>query len=223
MQVWQLEYYVIKYLITAKGNNMEYTEDYLLMLVHEKSEEAEEEMYNYFEKTVKYKAYKYKYYGSKLGLEFNDLIQEGYIGLSQSIEDYSLTSPASFSTFASLCIEREIQNAITKASRKKNMYLNESTSIDEETKYGVVLSEIIDSNEPTPETKVINYIQEAEDYNIVLENLTSLEKKVFVLKYRGFSYIEISKILEKSPKTIDNALQRIKRKVRDLFDLESKV
>lgn len=198
---------------------MEYTDDYLLMLVHEKSDEATEEMYNYFEKTIKYKAYKYKYYGSKLGLEYNDLIQEGYIGLSQSIEDYSVISPASFSTFASMCIEREIQNAITKASRKKNLYLNEALSIDDETRLGVSYVDVIDSNECTPEQKVLDSISEKYEYEILLENLTKLERSVFILKYKSYTYIEISKILNKSPKTIDNTLQRIKRKVRFLFDL----
>ncbi len=197
---------------------MEYSEDYLLMLVHEKSEEAESQMYKQFEKIVKYKAYKYKYYGSKLGLEFNDLIQEGYIGLSQSINDYSSVSTASFSTFASLCIEREIQNAITKASRKKHLYLNESSSIDETTKNGVNVIEVLSNNEDSPECKVINKICEEEDYKLMLENLTKLEKDVFELKYQGYSYLEIAEILHKNPKTIDNALQRIKRKVRQLFD-----
>ncbi len=198
---------------------MEYTDDYLLMLVHEKSDEATEEMYNYFEKTIKYKAYKYKYYGSKLGLEYNDLIQEGYIGLSQSIEDYSVISPASFSTFASMCIEREIQNAITKASRKKHLYLNEALSIDDETKQGVSYVDVIDSNERTPEQKVLDSISEKYEYEVLLENLTKLERSVFILKYKSYTYIEIAKILNKSPKTIDNTLQRIKRKVRVLFDL----
>ncbi|MFV0425297.1 MAG: sigma-70 family RNA polymerase sigma factor [Bacilli bacterium] len=198
---------------------MKYSDDYLLMLVHERSDEAEEEMYNYFEKTVKYKAYKYKYYGSKLGLDFNDLIQEGYIGLSQSVDDYSLTSTASFSTFASMCIEREIQNAVTKASRKKHLYLNEAVSINEETKSGVTFSEIIPANVSCPEVKVLSDIYEMEDYNYVLERLTKLERDVFILKYNGYSYIEIADVLKMSPKRIDNALQRIKRKVKYLFDL----
>ncbi len=202
---------------------MEYSEDYLLMLVHEKSDEAAEEMYNYFEKTIKYKAYKYKYYGSKLGLDLNDLIQEGYIGLSQGIEDYSLVSTASFSTFASICIEREIQNAITKASRKKHLYLNEAMSIDDENKSGIPFSEVIATGVTSPDVEVINNMQELYDYNCILDSLTKLERDVFNLKYHGYTYIEISKILDKKPKTIDNALQRIKRKCRDIFDLRSKV
>lgn len=193
---------------------MDYSEDYLLMLVHEKSEEATEEMYNVFEKTIKYKAYKYKYYGSKLGLDFSDLMQEGYIGLSQSIEDYCNVSTASFSTFASLCIEREIQNAITKASRKKHLYLNEAMSIDDEAQNGIPLSDVIGSKDILVEDKVINKISEVLDFEEVYKHLTVFEKDVFILRYRGYSYIEIAKMLNKSPKTIDNALQRIKRKVR---------
>lgn len=198
---------------------MEYSEDYLLMLVHERSDEAEEAMYNYFETTIKFKAYKYKYYGSKLGLDLSDLMQEGYIGLSQGIEDYSAVSTASFSTFAAICIEREIQNAITKAARKKHLYLNEAMSIDDEVRANITFCEIEDSRGTTPEVEVLNYLQEQEDYNLIMENLTKLEKEVFVLKYRGYSYLEIAKILVKDPKTIDNALQRIKRKCRDIFDL----
>ncbi|MFV0499357.1 MAG: sigma-70 family RNA polymerase sigma factor [Bacilli bacterium] len=198
---------------------MEYLEDYLLMLVHEKNEDAEYEIYSHFEKTVKYKAYKYKYFASKIGLDFKDLVQEGYIGLSQSIIDYSISSSASFSTFASLCIEREIQNAVIKASRKKHLYLNESMSIDEETKYGVTHLELIKSKDSSPENIVIDKITEQDEYNKVLDSLTKLEKEVFDLKYQGFTYIEIAKIIDKNPKVVDNALQRIKKKAKIVFDL----
>ncbi len=189
------------------------------MLVHERSDDAIEELYSLFNLAIRCKAYKYKSYGSKIGLDIEDLIQEGYIGFSQAIIDYSKSSNAAFRTFANICIEREIQNAIACASRKKHGCLNDAVSINNETDEGVEFVELIRSNDCATEDKVINAICETNEYNYVLQLLTILERDVFILKYAGYEYLEIADILGISSKTVDNALQRIKKKVRGVISV----
>lgn len=195
-----------------------YKEDYLLMRLHERDDEATEDFYYKYERAIKYKAYKYKYYGSKIGLELADLVQEGYIGLSQAVEDYTPIYKASFYTFASICIEREIQNCVAAASRKKHQYLNESISIDATTMQGVAHIDLIDNRVQSPDEEVMNRLQEHQDYMNIIESLTELERKIFVLKYNNYNYQEISEILNLELKVVDNALQRIKKKVRLIID-----
>lgn len=191
-----------------------YNDDYLLMLVHEKSDDAIEELYKHFELAIRCKAYKYKFYASKIGLDMDDLIQEGYIGFSQAVTDYSDCSTAAFRTFANLCVEREIQNAIAGASRKKHTYLNEAISINSENKQGIEYINLIKSHVESAEDLVIDTLIEKDDYAEIINELTSLERKVFILKYNGYEYREIAEILQLSDKVVDNALQRIKKKVR---------
>ncbi len=191
-------------------------DDYLLMLVHECSDDATEKIYDKYEIAVRCKAYKYKYYASKIGLDMDDLIQEGYIGLSQAILDFSNASTASFTTFANLCIEREIQNAIATAARKKHTYLNEAMSIHDTNVHGVEVINLIESKTPSAEIEVLNKLEENDEYKEVLNMLTKLESQVFILKYNGYEYREIAEILGRNEKAIDNALQRIKKKVKTL-------
>ncbi len=194
-----------------------YNEDYLLMLVHERSDDAIEELYGLFSIAIRCKAYKYKNYGSKIGLDIEDLIQEGYIGFSQAIIDYNNTSNAAFRTFANICVEREIQNAIASASRKKHGCLNEAVSINNETMQGVEFVELIVNTKTSTEDIVIGSICEQAEYESILELLTQLERRVFILKYAGYEYREIARTLNLSSKVVDNALQRIKKKVRGVI------
>ncbi len=195
-----------------------YNDEYLLSMVHEKSEEAEEILFDKYKKMIYYKAMKYRYSGTKLGLEMDDLIQEGMIGLSQAIEGYSNHKNVLFTTFANLCVEREIQTAILKASRKKHSLLNESVSIDKKIDDDKSFIELIESKELSAEDQVMKKIFEEADVEMVQNELTKFEREVFVLKYQGFEYREIADVLDKTPKSVDNALQRIKRKVKHLFD-----
>ncbi len=195
-----------------------YSDDYLLSMVHERSEDAQSILYEKYYKTVVYKAKKYQYSGSKLGLDLDDLIQEGLIGLSQAIEDYSTHKNVLFTTFANLCIEREIQSAILKSSRKKHSLLNESLSIDKEYEEGASFTNLLESKEKPAGEQVYENLVEKLEVSKIIKSLTKFEKDVFMLKYYGFDYQEIASILDKPSKSIDNALQRIKKKVKLLID-----
>ncbi len=195
-------------------------ENYLLMLSLEKCDDALEELYRSFEVTIRCKAFKYRSYGHKFGLDIDDLVQEGYIGFSQAIVDYSGHQKAAFRTFANICVEREIQNAVASAARKKHCCLNESVSINSENRQGIEYIELIKSHQVSAETMVFDKICEEKDFVRILELLTKLEEKVFILKYNGYEYREIASILYLDAKVVDNALQRIKKKVRKILSFD---
>ncbi len=153
-----------------------------------------------------------------IGGDNDDLIQEGMIGLYKAIRDFNLNRENTFFGFANLCISRQIYSAIKASRRKKHAPLNTYISLyspafsdyDKE----VSLVDVIYSNtEQNPEEMLID----KENVNsIELElgkKLSELEKKVLDLYLKGIGYTQIAEILKKEPKSIDNALQRIKSKL----------
>ncbi|MEX1378288.1 MAG: RNA polymerase sporulation sigma factor SigH [Eubacteriales bacterium] len=152
-----------------------------------------------------------------IGADKDDLIQEGMIGLYKAIMDYDQGKNASFKTFATLCITRQIITAVKASTRQKHNPLNSYLSLDkplfdENTDMTVVETMVSEQNNE-PEEQIIHsedleYIRHAID-----TQLTTMEKKVLKLYLQGRSYKEISDSLKKTPKSIDNALQRVKKKL----------
>ncbi|NLY81314.1 MAG: sigma-70 family RNA polymerase sigma factor [Clostridiales bacterium] len=146
------------------------------------------------------------------GADKEDVVQEGMIGIFKAIRDYDVNAGTSFATFADLCIRRQIINAIKSASRKKNKALNESLSIDADSNNDNILS----TNDLDTESKIL-YDEFFEFMNRGNGIFSDFERQVWLEKFEGNSYTEIAKKLDKSPKTIDNALQRIKKKMNKIF------
>lgn len=146
------------------------------------------------------------------GGDHEDLLQEGMLGLFKAIREYSPEKEASFPTFASLCINRHMLSAIEAAGRKKNRALNEAVSLDAVNDSGTGAAFGI---APDPETIFME--QEAADELLkkIQERLSPMENKVLDLYLEGLDYKEIAKRMEKSEKSIDNALQRIRGKVKN--------
>ena len=160
------------------------------------------------------------------GADQEDLIQEGMIGLYQAILSYDETKNSSFSAFADIVVSRHILNAIRRSNRKKNGPLNHYISLDSavgqktdlESDNGFsILDTLILKRNQNPEELVID----KETYSVITyelgRQLSRFEKSVFELSSRGMDYQEIAKVLDKSPKSIDNALQRIKNKCKKLL------
>ena len=151
-----------------------------------------------------------------IGGENDDLIQEGMIGLFKAIRDYSPDKAASFSTFASVCIRRQIQNAITNSNRKKHVPLNSYVSLymnSEEGDNFMLEERLSTSREEDPE-KLLIAREQIEDRNArIKKELSKLEQQVLKLYLQGLSYEEIAEQLGKTEKSIDNALQRIRGKL----------
>lgn len=145
-----------------------------------------------------------------IGGEKDDLIQEGMIGLFKAVRDYQPDKEAAFQTFAVLCIDRQIYSAIQGSNRQKHMPLNSYISLseeDEEESLGEQWAE-------NPESIIIdreNARTLAED---ISKLLSPLEKEVLSYYLDGYNYVKIGEIMGKAPKSIDNALQRIRGKIR---------
>lgn len=149
-----------------------------------------------------------------LGADKDDLIQEGMIGLFKAIRDYDSGRDASFFTFADLCVSRQIYTAIQAASRQKHAPLNSSVSIS---LHEEQLNNTISNNGgDNPEKLMIEKENIKQIEKLIDEELSEFEKHVFGLYRTGMTYSEIAKILGKDEKSTDNAMQRIKKKMKKL-------
>ena len=150
----------------------------------------------------------------------DDLIQEGMIGLFKAVRDYQVGKDAAFRTFADLCISRQLYSAIKKSNRLKNQPLNSYVSIysdefsdaDELAGDRTVISSGSD-NIANPEAIVIGRENAMDMQNKMFDKLSKMEREVLKRYLDGMTYQEIAADMEKSPKSIDNALQRIKGKI----------
>lgn len=192
----------------------EYNDYELLNYISENNEEANEILFEKYKPLIVNISNKlYKYCKNK-GLELNDLIQEGMLGLNLALKKYDQNKDASFYTYARKCIERKIISLVVSTCRLKHKILNDSVSFEIKTNETDVFEMVVGDNSYNPEDMIINYETETEIIEKAHNLLTDLEKQVFDLKISGFNYKEIAEILEKDPKTIDNAIQRLKQKMK---------
>ena len=146
-----------------------------------------------------------------IGGDTDDLIQEGMIGLFKAIRDYRGDKEASFYTFAQLCVDRQMYNAIQSSTRQKHQPLNSYISMNGEeweTQMG-------SKTEQSPETIIIAQENAVQMEEKIRKQLSTFENEVLTLYLDGNNYQQIGEKINKSSKSIDNALQRIKGKVRE--------
>lgn len=157
-----------------------------------------------------------------LGGENDDLIQEGMIGLFKAIRDYDLEQEVSFYSFAELCISRQVYSAIKASQRKKHMPLNSYVSIYDnedpvkEEKQQPLVETIQAHKDNNPEEIFLNKEYMEKMQKQLQGKLSDLESRVLYLHLLGEDYKTIAGLLNKSPKSIDNTLQRIKNKITAL-------
>ena len=156
-----------------------------------------------------------------LGGENEDLIQEGMIGLFKAVQDYDVDQEASFFSFARLCVTRQLYSAIEASNRKKHSPLNSYISLYErEDGEGSLIDMMESEHETNPEELLVSQ-EHAKSLEERLEkDLSELERRVLYLHLMGTDYKTIAKLLDRSPKTIDNALQRIKGKMQKILEKE---
>ena len=152
-----------------------------------------------------------------VGSEKDDMLQEGYIGLYKAVKSYNQEKQNSFKTFAGLCIERQMITAVKNSNRQKHIPLNSSLSLN---------SGAYDENDDTEVMEILDTRKTGEDpldiitkkeYFTVIEkaiddSLSEFEKKVLVHYKNGESYAEIAEILQSKVKSVDTAIQRIRKK-----------
>ena len=192
-------------------NYIELADEELVKLSHDGDELALEyliERYKYF---VRSKARSY----FLVGADHEDIIQEGMIGLYKAARDY--TEESSFRSFAELCITRQMITAIKTATRQKHIPLNSYVSLNkpafDDDSERTVEDALLQDCASDPEELIINQENVSDIENKLNEMLSPLEKKVMVLYLEGKSYVEIGELLGRHSKSVDNALQRVKRKL----------
>lgn len=158
-----------------------------------------------------------------IGGDSDDLIQEGMIGLFKAIRDYQEEKESTFFGFANLCVERQLYNAVKGANRLKNSPLNSYVSLDVPVNGGEsgdgsqTLGETLEKNGiSNPEDIVIDRERVGKIEACIRERLSQFEQTVVNLYVEGLNYQQIAEVLGRTPKSIDNALQRIKKKLGEL-------
>ena len=149
-----------------------------------------------------------------IGGDTDDLIQEGMIGLFKAIRDFSPDKDSSFYNFARICVERQMYTAIEASRRKKHAPLNSYISLyDDSDEEGMALADVLRGEEDeNPEYLLIDRESVEQKLEALSGKLSKMEKQVFDYMLEGFSYRKIAEIMGKSPKAIDNAIQRMKGK-----------
>ena len=197
-----------------------YTQDYsnmadeqVVALAQDSDEQALEYLLNKYKNFVRTKARSY----FLIGADHEDIVQEGMIGLYKAIRDYKEEKLSSFRAFAELCITRQIITAIKTATRQKHIPLNSYISLNkpiyEEDSDRTLLDVITEEGISNPEEMMID----REDLSFIEgrigQMMSDLEKEVLILYMEGKSYVQIAEEMGRHVKSIDNALQRIKRKL----------
>jgi len=195
------------------------TDEQLVLMAREGSETAEEILIEKYKGLVRAKAKAYFIAGA----EAEDVVQEGMIGLMKAVRSFDANREASFKTYAGTCINNQILKAIRKAEREKNQPLNDAISLDNhlgEKDENLTIGDIIKGSMfDEPEEKVIYEDTLERLGNISRQIFSPLEAQVLRAKIAGKNYQEIAEELGKSPKAIDNALQRIRKKIMAFLEM----
>ncbi|TYR78503.1 RNA polymerase sporulation sigma factor SigH [Priestia megaterium] len=197
----------------------QHEDEEVVELVHKGDIDALEYLIHKYKNFVRAKARSY----FLIGADREDIVQEGMIGLYKAIRDFKEDKLTSFKAFAELCITRQIITAIKTATRQKHIPLNSYVSLDkpiyDEESDRTLMDVISGAKVMNPEELLINR-EKFDDIELKMaELLSDLERKVLVLYLDGRSYQEISEELNRHVKSIDNALQRVKRKLERYLEI----
>ncbi|PLT35351.1 RNA polymerase sporulation sigma factor SigH [Bacillus sp. V5-8f] len=197
----------------------ELEDETLVGLVHKGDSEALDYIIQKYRNFVRAKARTY----FLIGADKEDIFQEGMIGLYKAIRDFKGDKLSSFKAFAELCITRQIITAIKTATRQKHIPLNSYVSLDKpiyDDESDRTLLDVISGAKILDPEELIIHREEFDDIELKMtELLSDLERKVLALYLDGQSYQEISEELNRHVKSIDNALQRVKRKLERYLEV----
>lgn len=194
----------------------QYSDEELIAMMHQGNPEIMDYLMEKYKNLVRKKARAFYLTGG----DNDDLIQEGMIGLFKAVRDYDPEREGTFSGFADLCIMRQVYTAVEASGRKKHIPLNSYISLDSGTvgrrEHEVPLQDVLpDPREGNPEELVIDREDQEQMQRELRKRLSKFETQVLEAYLNGMGYREIGEMLGKSPKSIDNALQRIKKKMTE--------
>ncbi len=189
------------------------TDEALIAAARTGDRTAEDLLYEKYKNFIRGRARSY----FLVGADREDIIQEGMIGLYKAIRDFNPDKISSFRSFAELCVTRQIITAIKAATRQKHIPLNSYVSLNKslytEGPERTLIDVISAARVSDPEETVISQETYSDMEQQLRKSLSPLERSSLTLYLEGHSYVEIAALLERSPKAIDNALQRVKHKL----------
>lgn len=189
------------------------TDEQLALLAQQGNSNAELELFNKYRSLINKCSRGY----FLIGGDIEDLVQEGMIGLYKAIKNYSADKAATFSTFASLCIRRQIQSAVRNASAKKNKALSSAVPIMDEDSDDTGVYLIADGE--SPDSILIHRQTSQAIFEELKKLLSPLEYDVLKYYLSGLSYQQIASKTKQTKKSIDNALSRIKKKLATIKEV----
>lgn len=194
-----------------------FTDEELVTLAKQGDENAEEQLIRKYKDVVRLKAHHYFI----MGADTEDVIQEGMIGVFKAIKSFDARKDTSFETFVELCIIRQIITAIKRANRLKHSPLNTSVSLSRPVGENQKLQTIFETLRSGSDDEPENLIILKEIVNTIntdgQKTFSKFELQVWNEYIKGKNYLKIAAELNKTPKAIDNAIQRIKKKVLVYF------
>ena len=197
------------------------TDESIVKMAQEGSSTAYEYLISKYRGLAKNKSKSYYIAGG----DNEDVIQEGMIGIFKAVRDFDETQNTSFRTFAEICINRQIITAIKTANRQKHQILNESVSLnmpaDRDNDETPALTELLAANSADTDPEAMMLMKEVVDYLKANEKdlFSNLENEIWNQMLKGKNYREIAHALRRPAKTVDNAIQRIKRKIQMYLEL----
>ena len=188
----------------------------LYMVSENNDDDAKKIFFEKYDNLIRMKASKYTKFVSSKGFDFNDLFQEGRLGLTQALNDFKNQRNVSFFTFANLCIDRQISSFLRNIAREKHEVLNNSISLDTtiNTIGRPITDLILDDKNIDPEESFIEMEEKEQLFSEIDKLLTESERDVFNLRVQGFTYKEISQLLNITEKSIGGTMGRIKVKIK---------
>ena len=193
----------------------EYNDSELVMLIKENHEDAKEILLNKYHYIIGLILKKYNKTAALLGIEGKDLYQEALLGFTDALNRYDEEKDASLPTFITLCVERRVRIILRMHNNSKSKLLSDAISLDAETGN---LKQIEDTKDKDPLVSITDKEEANELDKQILETLSDSEKEVYNLLVKGFNIKEITNILNKNYKQIDNTIQRIKEKIKNILD-----
>lgn len=202
-----------------KKEYLDYDDEELLYLISDNNDETKEIICKKYKPVISFYANKYSIYVEGKGIDYNDLYQEGLIGLLNAINNFKEQKDIKFSTFAFLCIKRKILTAVKNANRKKHSILNESYSLDYKQDDDIRSFDNTLSTTYGGLEDVLVGKEDSEYFNRRLnDDLTDFERMVYDLRINDFTYEEIAQTLGKTQKSIERTLDRIRIKIKDILN-----
>lgn len=196
---------------------MEFQDNELISMINDNNDDVKDAIFDKYGYIVDIILNKYNHTIYGLKLDYNEIKQEAMLGFTNALVSYNQNKDSSLPTFISLVVERKILNCVRKATTNKRMMEKGTLSLEKEDENEKDLLDRIGDTKYDP----LSQMENNENYNNLVNKINSalspFEKDVYNLIINGFNYIEISNILKKEPKQIDNTIQRIRRKIKDML------